>query len=70
MKVELDPDAGYVNANGVAASNPNNVRPVILRIVHIEHDRPDDPSAESPYRLDETLTQVEIHLSYQTIENP
>lgn len=62
MKVELETTFG----TGVA----NNSRPVILRIVFIQHDRPLDSLIDAPFLISESFSKVEIHLSPETLENP
>jgi hypothetical protein len=59
VKVDLDPPS-----SSFGGPSANNARPVILRIVHIEHDRPVDMVIDAPFLIGEQFTKAEIHLSY------
>ena len=61
VKVDLDPPAS-------AFGSGSNSRPVILRIVSLEHNRDPYIQMDAPYLIGEDFTKVEIHITHATLD--
>jgi hypothetical protein len=67
VKVYLEPPH---NSYGSMVST-SNARPILLRIVSLTSDNNEEGGkASTDYMIGDSFTKFEIHLSYQTLENP
>jgi hypothetical protein len=61
VKVDVDPPTpSHLNML------TNNARPVIMRIMSLEHDLPEDSQFEGPFQIGDAFTKFEIHLKHET----
>ena len=59
LKVDVDPPTpSHLNMS------TSNARPVIMRIVLLEHDQPENNQYEGPSQIGEAFTKVEVHLTH------
>jgi hypothetical protein len=63
IKVDVNPPTpSHLNMS------TSNARPVIMRIVYLEHDLLENSQFEGPYQLGEAFTKIEVHLNHKSAE--